>query len=199
MVWKQSLTQLCLFLIQRELPSFVFLIQRELPSFVFLIQSYPALCFWYRESYPDMCVSNTELPSFVCFWYRESYPALLFLLPGFLYDHGHLSRAVCCRLARGPSFLDEALPPGFQLKHPWLGRVTACQPLRETQKTKAFSINWTHGDQKAEVLDGTLGHCYTASVFLSFSFTVRTVLAVGLFFTWTHLCYLQEWKLPSHW
>ena len=107
----------------------------------------------------------------------------LFVLPGFLYDHGHLSRAVCCRLAREPPLQDGMLPPGFQLKHPWLGRVTACQPLRETQKTKAFSINWTHGDQKAEVLDGTLGHCYTASVFLSFSFTVRTVLAAGLFFT----------------
>ncbi|KAL8594877.1 hypothetical protein ACOMHN_016118 [Nucella lapillus] len=81
---------------------------------------------------------------------------------GFLYDHGHLSRAVCCRLAREDPPLEDDLPAGFRLNHPWLGRVTACQPLRETQKTKALSINWTLGDQKAEVLDGTLGQCYTA-------------------------------------
>ncbi|KAK7471852.1 hypothetical protein BaRGS_00035511 [Batillaria attramentaria] len=81
---------------------------------------------------------------------------------GFLYDHGHLSRAVCCRLDRGEPPLASALPQMFHLNHPWLGRVTACQPLRETQKTKAFSINWTIGDAKPEVLDGTLGHCYTA-------------------------------------
>ncbi|XP_070200376.1 double-stranded RNA-specific adenosine deaminase-like [Littorina saxatilis] len=80
---------------------------------------------------------------------------------GFLYDHGHLSRAVCCRLARDPPPLETVLPSGFHLNHPWLGRVTACQPLRETQKTKAFSINWTLGDPKPEVLDGTLGHCHT--------------------------------------
>ncbi|XP_076450742.1 LOW QUALITY PROTEIN: uncharacterized protein LOC143286820 [Babylonia areolata] len=80
---------------------------------------------------------------------------------GFLYDHGHLSRAVCCRLAKEDPPLTPELPSGYRLNHPWLGRVTACQPLRETQKTKAFSINWTIGDPKAEVLDGTLGHCYT--------------------------------------
>ncbi|XP_076471524.1 uncharacterized protein LOC143301260 [Babylonia areolata] len=81
---------------------------------------------------------------------------------GFLYDHGHLSRAVCCRLAREEPGLDQELPSGFRLNHPWLGRVTACQPLRETQKTKAFSINWVIGDTAPEVLDGTIGHCYTA-------------------------------------
>lgn len=81
---------------------------------------------------------------------------------GFLYDHGHLARAVCCRLDREPPPLDTRLPAGFHLNHPWLGRVTACQPLRETQKTKAYSINWTVGDAQPEVLDGTLGHCYTA-------------------------------------
>ncbi|KAL8618940.1 hypothetical protein ACOMHN_020359 [Nucella lapillus] len=80
---------------------------------------------------------------------------------GFLYDHGHLSRAVCCRLARGDSSMEQALAPGFHLNHPWLGRVTACQPLRETQKTKAFSINWVIGDSAPEILDGTVGHCYT--------------------------------------
>lgn len=81
---------------------------------------------------------------------------------GFLFDHGHLSRAVCCRLNREEPHLNDLLPSLFHLNHPWLGRVTACQPLRETQKTKAYSINWMIGDQKPEVLDGTMGHCYTA-------------------------------------
>ncbi|XP_064596158.1 double-stranded RNA-specific adenosine deaminase-like [Liolophura sinensis] len=80
---------------------------------------------------------------------------------GYLYDHGHLARAVCCRLARGDPPLSDSLPDGFHLNHPWLGRVTMCDPPRETQKTKADSINWCLGDETPEVLDGTLGICNT--------------------------------------
>ncbi|KAL3841433.1 hypothetical protein ACJMK2_019583 [Sinanodonta woodiana] len=80
---------------------------------------------------------------------------------GFLYDHGHLARAVCCRLAQGDTKIDDQLPVEFKLNHPWLGRVTACEPSRETQKTKALSINWALGDERPEVTDGSLGLCYT--------------------------------------
>ncbi|KAK3608497.1 hypothetical protein CHS0354_010347 [Potamilus streckersoni] len=80
---------------------------------------------------------------------------------GFLYDHGHLARAVCCRLAQGETKIDDHLPVDFKLNHPWLGRVTACEPTRETQKTKSLSINWALGDERPEVTDGSLGLCYT--------------------------------------
>ncbi|XP_048241779.1 uncharacterized protein LOC124116840 [Haliotis rufescens] len=80
---------------------------------------------------------------------------------GFLYDHGHLARAVCCRVNKSDPPIDTQLPPGFYLNHPWLGRVTACDPPRETQKTKSLSINWCLGDPRPEVLDGPLGLCHT--------------------------------------
>lgn len=86
---------------------------------------------------------------------------------GFLFDHGHLSRAVCCRLNRPTGAktmdpLDNQLPASFHVNHPVLGRVTACDPPRETQKTKSVSVNWAAcEDERPEVLDGTLGICYT--------------------------------------
>ena len=52
---------------------------------------------------------------------------------GLLYDHGHLSRAVCCRVGRGDTDIDTMLPEGYRLNHPWLGRVTVCDPPREVQ------------------------------------------------------------------
>ncbi|XP_005107468.1 uncharacterized protein LOC101855902 [Aplysia californica] len=76
---------------------------------------------------------------------------------GYLYDHGHLSRAVCCRLNRSHPSLDDELPSTYQLHHPLLGRVTACDPPRETQKTKSYSVNWTYDDARPEVLEGNTG------------------------------------------
>ncbi|XP_061175331.1 double-stranded RNA-specific adenosine deaminase-like [Saccostrea echinata] len=81
---------------------------------------------------------------------------------GLLYDHGHLSRAICCRLARGDPDINSQLPDPFHLNHPWLGRVTVCDVPRETQKTKAFSVNWCFSDAQPEVTDGTLGLCCTS-------------------------------------
>ena len=81
---------------------------------------------------------------------------------GFLYDHGHLSRGVCCRLEKEPSPLGDSLSPPYRVNHPWLGRVTACQPVRDTQKTKALSVNWVSGDADVEILDGTVGRCSSA-------------------------------------
>ncbi|VDI65576.1 double-stranded RNA-specific adenosine deaminase [Mytilus galloprovincialis] len=80
---------------------------------------------------------------------------------GFLYDHGHLSRAMCCRVDRDEPKVETMLPNGYRLNHPWLGRITACEPSRETQKTKALSVNWNFYDDRPEVTDGTEGRCYT--------------------------------------
>ncbi|XP_048728595.2 uncharacterized protein LOC125646393 [Ostrea edulis] len=81
---------------------------------------------------------------------------------GLLYDHGHLSRAMCCRLSRGNTDINSQLPDPYHLNHPWLGRVTVCDVPRETQKTKALSVNWCYGDARPEVTDGTLGLCCTS-------------------------------------
>ena len=94
---------------------------------------------------------------------------------GLLFDHGHLSRAVCCRLAHGEPDIGSSLPPGFRINHPVLGRVTTYDPPRETQKTKELSMNWVLGDQQVELTDGTKGICistYVTLVVLSVMYTV---------------------------
>ncbi|XP_029199446.2 LOW QUALITY PROTEIN: uncharacterized protein LOC114964269 [Acropora millepora] len=79
---------------------------------------------------------------------------------GYLYDHGHLSRAVCCRLQRNCD-LNKQLPAPYHVNHPWLGCVTAYDPPRETEKTNNLSVNWSITDTSAEVTDGRTGACMT--------------------------------------
>ena len=75
---------------------------------------------------------------------------------GYLYDHGHLSRAVCCRLDKD-SKLDDDLPMPFYVNHPWLGRISRYDVSRETEKTNNISINWCACDTAPEVTDGRIG------------------------------------------
>lgn len=79
---------------------------------------------------------------------------------GYLYEHGHLARGVCCRLSKD-SDINEKLPMPYSLNHPWLGRVTAHIPSRETQKTNNLSVNWYFGSSGVELTDGRTGCCLT--------------------------------------
>ncbi|KAM6910011.1 double-stranded RNA-specific adenosine deaminase [Xenentodon cancila] len=77
---------------------------------------------------------------------------------GYLYSHGHLTRAVCCRLARDGEAFAQSLPTPFKLNHPEVGRVSVYDSTRHTGKTKESSVNWSFPDQhNVEVLDGTKG------------------------------------------
>ncbi|UYV67516.1 hypothetical protein LAZ67_5001060 [Cordylochernes scorpioides] len=76
---------------------------------------------------------------------------------GNLYHHGHLSRAVCCRLEREGSNMAELLPSPFRHIHPELGKLTVYTPPRETEKTKPHSINWCVGDEKPELISAVTG------------------------------------------
>lgn len=40
------------------------------------------------------------------------------IISGYLYSHGHLTRAVCCRLARDHAEFSTSMPPNFTLNHP---------------------------------------------------------------------------------
>lgn len=75
---------------------------------------------------------------------------------GNLYHHGHLSRAVCCRLEGEPG-LDSLLPTRYALRHPTLGCVSGHNPPRDTEKTKPYSINWCVGDERPEVTNSGTG------------------------------------------
>ena len=73
---------------------------------------------------------------------------------GSLHHHGHLSRAVCCRL----DGISETLQMPFQLYHPSLGRITGGDEMkRHTEKTTHFSMNWAKDDEYPEVTNGTTG------------------------------------------
>ena len=82
---------------------------------------------------------------------RPAYLSSLTL--GSLHHHGHLSRAVCCR------FSDlSGLPDGFAVHHPRLGRVRGGDEMkRHTEKACNFSLNWAHGDEEGELIDGGNG------------------------------------------
>ncbi|XP_052000428.1 double-stranded RNA-specific adenosine deaminase [Xyrauchen texanus] len=77
---------------------------------------------------------------------------------GYLYSHGHLTRAVCCRLSRDGDEFRKSLPANYTLNHPEVGRVSVYDSTRHTGKTKESSVNWSQPDQlSVEVLDGTKG------------------------------------------
>ncbi|KAJ7416534.1 Double-stranded RNA-specific adenosine deaminase [Willisornis vidua] len=101
---------------------------------------------------------------------------------GYLYSQGHLTRAICCRVARDGNTLKETLQAPYHINHPevlWLGhlfiflspislpvgsgvpkvgRVSVYDSARQTGKTKESSVNWCLADAgEVEVLDGTKG------------------------------------------
>lgn len=53
-----------------------------------------------------------------CFLCKIPAASLLCSSSGYLYNHGHLTRAVCCRLARDGRAFAQSLPPPFVLNHP---------------------------------------------------------------------------------
>uniref|UniRef100_A0A8C4RZI7 Adenosine deaminase RNA specific n=1 Tax=Erpetoichthys calabaricus TaxID=27687 RepID=A0A8C4RZI7_ERPCA len=77
---------------------------------------------------------------------------------GYLYSHGHLTRAICCRMSRDGDDFQKGLPQPFLLNHPQVGRVSVYDSTRQTGRTKESSVNWCLADDQAvEVLDGTKG------------------------------------------
>ncbi|XP_075301191.1 double-stranded RNA-specific adenosine deaminase isoform X2 [Opisthocomus hoazin] len=77
---------------------------------------------------------------------------------GYLYSQGHLTRAICCRVARDGNVLQERLQAPYRVNHPEVGRVSVYDSARQTGKTKESSVNWCLADEsEVEVLDGTKG------------------------------------------
>ncbi|NXL68315.1 DSRAD deaminase, partial [Chordeiles acutipennis] len=77
---------------------------------------------------------------------------------GYLYSQGHLTRAICCRVARDGNVLQEKLQAPYHVNHPEVGRVSVYDSARQTGKTKESSVNWCLADEsEVEVLDGTKG------------------------------------------
>lgn len=72
--------------------------------------------------------------------------------PGRQYDHGHFSRAVCCRVY---DVLQKELPAGYLINHPVL--TTLSKPYEHHDETLShLCMNWSLEDE-VEVVDAIEG------------------------------------------
>ncbi|KAH3720309.1 hypothetical protein DPMN_063206 [Dreissena polymorpha] len=75
---------------------------------------------------------------------------------GDLFNPGHLSRALCCRIDLKREPLSRSLPPGYRVNHPDFG-VPKIQTTRGVEKARSYCMNWTMGDSEPEITDGSTG------------------------------------------
>jgi hypothetical protein len=79
-----------------------------------------------------------------------------YVFQGNKFCYGHVVRAVCCRL---PDPINNKLPVGYSLRHPYVGRVSVYAPAKEASErmSQNLSINWCAEDQLVEVVDARTG------------------------------------------
>lgn len=73
-----------------------------------------------------------------------------------LFNDGHMSRAMCCRVDRDDRPLTGLLQ-GYRAQHLDLGCVTRVTDTRTVDKSSPISVNWNIADNSVEVTDGTRG------------------------------------------
>ncbi|XP_061426745.1 double-stranded RNA-specific adenosine deaminase-like [Lethenteron reissneri] len=103
---------------------------------------------------------------------------------GYLYSHGHLARAVCCRMEKEAATFNSVAPAGFSLHHPRVGRVSVYDSARQVGKTKETSANWSLGDERPEILDGTKGKALDQTGALVVSRLSKRALSKAFTLTW---------------
>ncbi|KAI8782945.1 adenosine deaminase domain-containing protein 1 isoform X1 [Biomphalaria glabrata] len=97
-------------------------------------------------------------------------------------DHGHLCRAVCCRLYHE---LSEELPDGYQVNHPGLNFVPVPSGINVDLDTTMLSINKSFYDSKVELTDGLTGRSHPLSPFqVSTTKPVSRNCKAGLHLKW---------------
>ncbi|GAB1602622.1 adenosine deaminase domain-containing protein 1-like isoform X1 [Argonauta hians] len=82
------------------------------------------------------------------------------------FDHGHLSRAACCRVYEE---LNSQLPQGYHIQHPWLYQ-SFIPPLHDFSDTDAppqqasdLALNWSKGEDRIELTSGFTGRVVSQS------------------------------------
>lgn len=99
-------------------------------------------------------------------------------------DHGHLCRALCCRVY--PE-LGELLPPPYCINHPVLSfshSGEAKQMFRPGNSSCAVSLNWSAHDTKAELTEGFNGRSHPVSPFQVSKAYVSRQCKAGLHLKW---------------
>ena len=64
-----------------------------------------------------------------------------------------MTRAMCCRIN---DQVNDFLPEGYYLNHPFLGRVSVYLPTEDAGENAKKSLNWCEADL-LEILDGPTG------------------------------------------
>ncbi|XP_071504085.1 uncharacterized protein [Diadema antillarum] len=82
---------------------------------------------------------------------------------GSMYDHGHLTRAMCCRV---DDSLTGSLPSGFALHHPQVWQVTRPASIQDGLQP-GISVNFSNDDRMYEVIDCEKGRTHQTSPFKS--------------------------------
>ena len=80
------------------------------------------------------------------------------------FDHGHLTRAYCCRVN---DEINGNMPEGYILQHPYLGTLSKVKALAKGSEgiVSSLGLNWSDGDEKLEIVNGTDGRSTEYSPF----------------------------------
>ncbi|XP_033121580.1 double-stranded RNA-specific adenosine deaminase-like [Anneissia japonica] len=109
---------------------------------------------------------------------------LMSLTVGNLFHHGHLSRAMCCRL---PDDFQQSLTPEYFINHLLIGRVTTYTPNQDDFQ-EFTSVNWSLGDAQYEVIDTKTGCCTDYSPFRSSSSGASRLCKAAFFSRFKSVC-----------
>ncbi|CAL1541191.1 unnamed protein product [Lymnaea stagnalis] len=99
-------------------------------------------------------------------------------------DHGHLSRAICCRLYND---LNDLLPKPYTINHPTIDFAPVPPSIKLVKGTEptSISLNWNFYDKKLEVTDGAVGRTHPISPFkVSATTPVSRNCKAGLHIKW---------------
>ncbi|XP_071789536.1 uncharacterized protein [Asterias amurensis] len=104
------------------------------------------------------------------------------------YDHGHLARAICCRV---DDELTDRLPAGYSVHHPLIGRVSNTPAVEDDFKL-GLSLNWSFADSLYEVVDVNRGRCTEGSPFRSGAVGASRVCKAAFYSRFKNACGMAQ-------
>ncbi|XP_035691285.1 double-stranded RNA-specific adenosine deaminase-like [Branchiostoma floridae] len=105
------------------------------------------------------------------------------------YDHGQLSRALCCRI---DDHISADLPDEYINTHPRLGRVTENVTLPDIADFGRISLNWCKGDESLEIVNTDTGRSTETSPFRTGALGASRLSKAGYLMRFKAMCTLAR-------